>query len=532
MNNISRTIFLLMAVFLMSSCSQEKLIPHKHYIPVQVQSGYQFVDKTGATIINPQFSKVSCFYENLALARHSGEKSKWGYIDKQGNYKIQPEYLQGTIFSEGIAFVVKENTEPIALDKNGSVIFTLQNIEEVMILRENLAPFCKEIGGVKKWGFIDKNGRIVINPQFRQTRLFSDGLCAVCNDDDLWGYIDRKGILVINYQYTDCGNFQNGYVPINFNNAWGVIDKETKFIINPQFEELHIDDNRFLVKQDSKFGWIDRNGKFEISAQFDAAFPFKTQKLTPVRMGQYWGYIDLKGKLTINPNYEMALPFDHGIALIMKNHQVGIINSNGEYTANPQFISILEDYLKYLQGDTEFKSVVSDYFDVNPLLTRLRKDMETTGIIRIIKKYRVNGILAYFDREKDDISKNNGKLTLERDDEITQDINIGIVVSFPENVWEKTKKSLDIYVAEIPFNVWKFHDDKFASQVEYKIKLSDKGYGKETFIHKNICGLFSSLQKNIEQSDDKKTVFTGTDMDIVIEEGFSEVIVKFQFKRQ
>ena len=49
-----------------------------------------------------------------------------------------------------------------------------------------------------KWGYIDKSGKIVIEPQFDDASSFSEGLAAVCLGDycplrGKWGYIDKSG---------------------------------------------------------------------------------------------------------------------------------------------------------------------------------------------------------------------------------------------------------------------------------------------------------------------------------------------------
>jgi len=55
-----------------------------------------------------------------------------------------------------------------------------------------------------KWGFIDKQGKFVINPQFDYISKFSDGLAGVRVGDDKtgkWGFIDKQGKFVINPQF-------------------------------------------------------------------------------------------------------------------------------------------------------------------------------------------------------------------------------------------------------------------------------------------------------------------------------------------
>ena len=48
-----------------------------------------------------------------------------------------------------------------------------------------------------KWGFIDKQGKMVINPQFDYAGDFSEGLAKVLIEDGTkynrkWGYISRR----------------------------------------------------------------------------------------------------------------------------------------------------------------------------------------------------------------------------------------------------------------------------------------------------------------------------------------------------
>jgi len=43
-----------------------------------------------------------------------------------------------------------------------------------------------------RWGFIDKVGNFVIEPQFAYAGSFSDGLARVRIDGRRWGFIDRQ----------------------------------------------------------------------------------------------------------------------------------------------------------------------------------------------------------------------------------------------------------------------------------------------------------------------------------------------------
>lgn len=90
-----------------------------------------------------------------------------------------------------------------------------------------------------KWGYIDKSGRVVIEPQF--TRYggghagwweFTEGLAAV-RIEGKWGYIDKSEQAVIEPQFDYAGPFRDGVARVEVAGKWGYIDKTGKYIWEP-----------------------------------------------------------------------------------------------------------------------------------------------------------------------------------------------------------------------------------------------------------------------------------------------------------
>ncbi len=86
-----------------------------------------------------------------------------------------------------------------------------------------------------KWGFIDKSGSFIIEPQFDEVETylaFNDDLAAVCIGGK-WGYINKNGQMVIKPQFTKAGSFFEGRAFVEVENSKvskGYIDKTGRLI--------------------------------------------------------------------------------------------------------------------------------------------------------------------------------------------------------------------------------------------------------------------------------------------------------------
>ena len=195
-----------------------------------------YIDRSGEFIISPRFDTypkgyVSSFSEGLAMVEVAG---KYGYINRTGEFAIQPRFLLGTDFHEGLAWVILKG--PCAfygagpcpdfkilglkgrrgggpdckfalINKSGSIIAT--GYDYVEDFSEGLAPV--RVG--KKWGYIDKTGRMMIAPKFETAEPFSDGLARI-SQGELFGYIDKSGSVVISPQFKRAEDFSDGLAAV------------------------------------------------------------------------------------------------------------------------------------------------------------------------------------------------------------------------------------------------------------------------------------------------------------------------------
>ena len=78
-----------------------------------------------------------------------------------------------------------------------------------------------------KYGFIDKSGKVVIEPQFDGASNFSEGFAQV-EKDDKWGFIDKNGKVVIEPQFDWVSYFSEGWVSY-FSVGLARVQKDRKY---------------------------------------------------------------------------------------------------------------------------------------------------------------------------------------------------------------------------------------------------------------------------------------------------------------
>ncbi len=357
---MKKSCLFLLLVLLVASCDMGNSGGNK-LLPVKEGQHYGYIDRTGKTVIPFRYSRAGCYSGGLAVVANSENSPGWGYIDNSGKTVIKQVYCGATTFSEGLAFVVPYGGSPQAIDKNGIVKFSLPDAQGAENFSEGLAAFSVLGAEGEVWGFVDKNGKTRISPQFRSVSYFSSGLCGVMNRNGEWGYINKDAKMAIDYQYDNVRPFDKEKAKVATNGKWAVIDKQGRFILNPRYDDLDIDGEKYLVKHDNKWGWIGGNIGVLIPVLFNDAYPFNNNRFAPVKSGDKWGYINEGGKFIIAPQYDFAFGFDNGLAVVEVGGKYGFIDEGGKYVINPRYDKVPVDYfIRYFAPTTAFYSVKTD----------------------------------------------------------------------------------------------------------------------------------------------------------------------------
>ena len=241
--------------------------------------------------------------EGLAMVRFDG---RYGFINKNGEFVINPIYTDGYSFSNGRAFIRTQDWYWEYIDTSGNIIRT----EDTPEFREHEAPnFESGVALVSdhdgNWGYIDENGQPVIPLQYTSARTFSEGRAAI-KISDRWGYIKADQSTAISPQFISAGDFGDGLAPVRKDdNQWGYINTSGNLVIESQFDQaLTFREGRAAVQLNGRWGYVDTSGNMITDYIFDEVSSFKNGLARVVQLvdeDERLGYIDRSGKFVWYP---------------------------------------------------------------------------------------------------------------------------------------------------------------------------------------------------------------------------------------
>jgi len=245
---------------------------------------------------------------------------------------------------------VKKNNKFGFMNKEGKVVIECK-FANVCDFHEGLAAVQMEPFG--EWGFINKKGELVISPQYHSDYLysiisyFSEGLAAVqIGKNGKWGYINKEGVFVIEQKFYKAKKFSEGLAAVQLEKKgkWGYINKKGRIIIEMKFGFADDFSEGFAQINDTtirKRGYINKKGKLVIilgnhllGGSWSAGLiPFYDEKI------KKYGYKNTKDQYGIAPAFVRANDFSEGLAAVKpeKNDKWGYINKKGKVVIAPQF---------------------------------------------------------------------------------------------------------------------------------------------------------------------------------------------------
>lgn len=82
------------------------------------------------------------------------------------------------------------------------------------------------------------DGKRIGAESFEDAKPFVSEEPAAVKQDGRWGFADRNGKLVIDGKYEEAGSFAYGYAAVKQDGKWGVINDQDEMVIKPCYQMI------------------------------------------------------------------------------------------------------------------------------------------------------------------------------------------------------------------------------------------------------------------------------------------------------
>ena len=256
-----------------------------------------YLNTNGEIIIEPKFNMGSEFYDNYANVI---KDSVYGFVSRDGKETYFENYTD-VFFYYGNTGIAKKNSKYGLINRKGD---SLTEFKYTMVSNFGFNHYKCQTEN-KKSQILNSDGDIVFNKNLEF--------------DIQSHYFDKDSILI--YQEIIEKKKLNGLVNIN-----------SEIIIEPKYQEIYfINDNElYAVKNDNKYGFIDKSGNEIIPTIYDEIGFNINENLIPVSKDGKWGFIDRENQTKIPFEYDEASAFLNGLAFVKKGDKYRYINTKNK----------------------------------------------------------------------------------------------------------------------------------------------------------------------------------------------------------
>jgi hypothetical protein len=257
------------------------------------------------------------FVNGIAPARELGEDGRFGIVDKEGQWLIEPIYENAYGFSDGLATLKRGDTWQF-VDSSGTVVLehdddfplassdwmsSRQCMSCFVTWKRRFAPAGEGLIVFEdddKYGYMNHAGEIVIPAAYYDAEPFSEGRAAVKLSDESgadYAYIDTTGTVVIPARFERVSPFVSGRSAVDVGYRWAIVDRDGNVVLDSLEEAKRFSEGLAPVAIEQE----------QLERRFGLSDPMG---------GPVWGYVNPAGEFVIPPQFRDAGPFSEGLAWV------------------------------------------------------------------------------------------------------------------------------------------------------------------------------------------------------------------------
>ncbi|WP_379144748.1 WG repeat-containing protein [Paenibacillus sp. sgz500992] len=285
-----------------------------------------------------------------------------------------------TIPAEAGLYRVDYSKKPV------EALYFLPEVDDSELRADLLHPAPFKLKEGTRWGYINNEGRTVIEPRYEYAEEFQENGLAIVQRNDKSGLIDSSGREKVRPAYSFIAPFSEGRAVVSDAKGYTLIDERGKQVTAARYDYLNsLHEGRAMFSKQSTtgtshYGYLDAQGKEVLPAVYEDAGDFMNGTAL-VKLGERefalidpqgtvlhrykypfvgypgdgllayqatengkYGYLRIDGSIAIEPQYTAALPFSAGRAVINTaenyGNAYGLIDKQGKLVVPAQYYEV------------------------------------------------------------------------------------------------------------------------------------------------------------------------------------------------
>ena len=334
-------LFLSLVSILTISCENEKANKNYEYdyLPIKLVGSerWSILDvQTGEVLFKDEFkNQPSLISHNVFLVENGNGTYDYYSVQNVKKPINKTSYYMAADFVGADIVPATLPGKPITLiNSRCEIVATLdKSIKVCGKIIDGLAPF---MDYSDKFGFIDKNGKVVIKAQYDDVQYFHEGIAVCAEKDEEYGLTtyhilnkEGKELFKLTSNDYDCiGVYNDGFLPAMKDNEIVYLDSTGKIAYTlckvgessrENFGVFYCKDDRSVFCEGDMYGLKDNENNIVLRAKYDV-LTYGNDGIYVAKKGSKFGAIDFTDKVILDFKYD-------GIWKIRKNAFVVI---NGE----------------------------------------------------------------------------------------------------------------------------------------------------------------------------------------------------------
>ena len=341
---------------------------------IKMGGSFGLINRQGLLVHEPQWDSLEVGDADgtryIAGKQTSEGFMTYALLSATGESKSSSKLRRIRQFSDGFAWAMDQNQNPVFIDLEGSIRlrtgewardfhegYTVYPYDGTFLLVSKrgwhimddgwlfIADFkegmARALDKNKQWRFITDQETILASDTWYDARDFNEGLAAVQDKNGKWGYISNQGEAVIDPKWAKALDFSESLAAVSEGNGYSFINTQGELVISDSFDEVQPFSQGFsAVKKDGRWYFINSKGENIFGQSWLSAGSFHEGLawVSGDEQGGALGYLDLKGKLVIpyNEGYnklrDALSNFRDGLAAVhdTSHDRILYINTSGQ----------------------------------------------------------------------------------------------------------------------------------------------------------------------------------------------------------